>query len=184
MKFDILNKEETEELNIVWSASGKPLKPGECTFEVKKAESKTSKSGNEMIKLDLVVKDGEGGSDYVFDYLVAGEHRMCKWKIARFCESTKLLEELEKGELPSYECIGTTGSCVVANEQDNSYINAEGFSVDPDPKNVIKEYLKPGEKANIKPQTISVNAKAVKPKAVDAKAGIKIDPEFNDDIPF
>ena len=178
MRFKPINVEEAEK---AWESGGKPLKEGECNFEVKVASTMTSQAGNEMIKLELVVTDGDGGSDYIFDYLVYNDKQMCQWKIARFCTAAGLLEELEEGNLPHFKCLEKSGRCIVKMEQGKDYKNRDGDMVTPDPRNTIKEYLKPLGKADAKRKEKAADAKKEAKKIADNGG---VDPEFDDDIPF
>lgn len=103
---------------------------GTYSFEVTKSENKVSKSGNSMIKLQLVIFANESDlSKTVYDYIMPS----LAFKLRHFCKATGLLEKYEKGTLDAEDCEGKTGKCYVGIEEDESgkYM----------PKNTVKDYM-------------------------------------------
>jgi hypothetical protein len=83
------------------------LPPGEYDFEVAKATEKVSKSGNDMIELQLRIFT-EGSPRLLKDWLVSGTS-MGDLKINRFCHATGLQDAYFADELTGFSCEGATG---------------------------------------------------------------------------
>lgn len=164
-----------EELNT-YELGGPPLKLGECTFEIKTATHAMSSKGNEMIKLELVLTDDVGGSDHIFDYLVASDAQACIWKIGRLCQALGYEDNYLNGDLPVHLLTQKKGRCIVKLQKGKPYINKEGIEAIGTDRNIIAEYLKPAGKLELKQKA---NA-----KKEEAAKSTEIDPELDDDIPF
>jgi hypothetical protein len=110
------------------------LEPGIYQFEVKKAQMKTSQSGNPMVALELNVW---GGTEYftVFDYLVGTEGM--SWKIRHFADSVKLDKEYEADNMLPTMMIGRSGLVDVG--QQEAKPNPKGGMYAP--KNVVVDYV-------------------------------------------
>ena len=108
---------------------------GEYDFEIREATEKESKSGNEMVELEVWIYDTSGGRRLVFDYLVATEKS--SWKIRHFAASCGLLAQYEKGTLMASEMVGRTGKCEVGVQPAK-----DGYQA----KNVIRGYVRSSEK--------------------------------------
>lgn len=108
------------------------LPAGKYPFEVIKGEDKTSKSGNEMIALQLKVY-GEGERVVtVFEYLMASNEQ----RLNQFCVMTGLQEKYESGELEAFDCEGRQGwVCIKIQPAKDGY----------DPKNVVSYYCQKPE---------------------------------------
>jgi len=131
------------------------INEGPVDYRVHNALEKVSKSGNEMIKLILKVRDEAGNTDYVHDYLVS--NNKAKWKIKQFCDSNKL--DFENGVLDPNDCIGQRGTCDVKYEHYNGYDNLK-----------VKQYHKVNQKQSNQAQ--------------QAKTQTQQKPDFDDDVPF
>jgi hypothetical protein len=82
------------------------LPEGKYSFEVSKAEQKTSKAGNDMIEITLHVYDGKGGAKvFVYDWLTSA----FKKKVVDFCRCVGLTDLAEGGELTAMRCVQRTG---------------------------------------------------------------------------
>lgn len=109
-----LNTNPTTHNTMPSYTAGKPenksftVPPGEYTLRVVEAEEDTSKNGNDMIKLTLVVvKDNGKDGPRLFDYLVFSESSF--WKIDTFLKSAG--EHPGEGasvDLAAEKCIGWT----------------------------------------------------------------------------
>ena len=99
---------------------------GEYDFEVIKAEDKVSKSGNEMIAIQM----------HVF---VDGHARPCRdwlmekmsYKLRHFCETTGLIGKYDAGEFGSSDCVGRTGKVSIVIKDSEEY----------GPQNSVKDYV-------------------------------------------
>lgn len=106
------------------------LPAGTYTFVVVKAVDKTSKAGNEMIEMEIVVSSTEGTKSKVYDYLL----EVLAWKLKHFCQSTGLSKQYETGMLTADMCKGAEGVCVLAVQKKDESGNYHD-------KNVIKDYV-------------------------------------------
>ena len=91
----------------------KGIYPGTVT----KAEEKTSKSGNEMIALDLKFFRDDGAEVEVKDWLVSSEK--CIGKIRHFCASAGVMDLYEAGELNADVCYGQNIHALLVVEEDD-----------------------------------------------------------------
>ena len=90
------------------------LPEGKFSFEVAKAEQKTSKAGNDMIAITLHVYDGKGGSKvFVYDWLTSA----FKKKVVDFCRCVGLADILDGGELTATRCLQRTGEVHLIQEE-------------------------------------------------------------------
>ena len=90
------------------------LPEGKFSFEVAKAEQKTSKSGNDMIAITLHVYDGKGGAKvFVYDWLTSA----FKKKVVDFCRCVGLSDLVEGGELTATRCLQRTGEVHLIQEE-------------------------------------------------------------------
>jgi hypothetical protein len=109
-------------------SKNKLLFPGECDFEVRKAQAKTSKNNNEMVELSLEVWDSKGGNSMVFDYLLdAMPH-----KLRHFCYAVGLGRAYEAGTVDAAQCEGKGGRLIIR--------NVPGKGEYP-PKNEVADYV-------------------------------------------
>ena len=107
------------------------LPAGEYGFEIVEAEDKVSKAGNEMVELKVKLF-GPDGDATVFDYLIDGGRSA--FKVRHFAESTGMIGQYERGDMPAHLMVGKTGRCKVAITKDKN-------GQYPD-KNGIADYIK------------------------------------------
>lgn len=101
MRFEPKTAQEIDEAGL--------LDPGLYDFEVMEATDKESKAGNDMVELALRIEDPSGRGFKVLDWLVATDGGA--YKVRHFAESTGLLAEYEKGDMPAGVMVGKTGRC-------------------------------------------------------------------------
>ena len=155
---------------------GAALRPGYYKAEITDAIEKTSKAGNEMMELDLLVQEPKafyGGS--LRDYSVAGEKT--KWKVSQVLAAVGMdLEEGESGDLEPKHVVGKTVIIRVDMEPDRNDSSKEW------PR--VKSYLW-GDRADQvdlgpdAPEPAAKSAPAVTNTAKDAELELA-----DDDIPF
>ena len=126
------------------------LADGTYPFEVKTASDQYSKTGNEMIKVMLLVN----GETIVFDYLIEA----MKFKLKHFCEAVGLDYS---GNLEASDCEGKCGRVKIV-------IKEDGFGK----KNEVKDYIPAStDEIMARPKEEKAKAgkaaKASKPKADD-----------------
>ena len=166
MKFNPMDEEVTEE-----KPKRELLPDGDYDFEVVNAEDKISKAGNEMIKLQLKVRDR-----FIFEHLVHLEK--IAWKIKRFCESVDMIDHYREGYLAAGDIIGRRGRCRICTEQREGY----------DPQNRVDKWLRGGPQDDLK--TFDELDKDAADKVVDQLGGEvvydsrKKEEEDLDDLPF
>ena len=144
-----INPKSNEELQ-----SAGLIEPGVYNFEVTTAVDTVSKSGNDMIKLQIKVWDKSGSEKVIFDYLLDA----MAFKLRHFAESTGLIDKYNYGELMAHDCIGKCGKVELLIEKGPHNPNGGMY---PD-KNTVKDYV----------------------LAKTGEMPIKIDPNFDDTIPF
>ena len=110
---------------------------GEYDFEVIKSQRKTSKAGNAMAELQLLVYDKEGHGRPIFDYLVFSTVNMCIRKISHFCKTVGLDDAYQKGSLPE-EFVGYSGKCLIGTQEEMPK-ETGGFYAK---KNIVVDYIK------------------------------------------
>jgi hypothetical protein len=149
MKFKPLS--ESEVLNL--------LQPGEYDFVVEMAEDKISKSGNEMIKLQLSIWDNMNIKHTVFDYLL----EQIMYKVKHFSDSVGLTEEYKNGGFTAINCLNLSGRCkiIIDENPDSNY----------PPKNAVKDYIFSKSPIKLK-SDITLNKNE------------QIDKSLDDDLPF
>lgn len=107
---------------------------GAYDFEVLTAIDKRSKSGNEMVELELRVHDRDGKTRKLRDWLVESEG--VAYKVRHFAAATGMLAQYEKGELKTDQMPGKTGRCKLGIEKGNDKY--------PDDRNKIDDYIAAG----------------------------------------
>jgi Protein of unknown function (DUF669) len=90
---------------------------GAYDFEVAGAEDSTSKKGNEMIVLDLMVFDRNGTRRNMKDWLVES----LPVKLKQACEATGLHAAYANGNVTSYDFVGRTGRLMLGIEKQEGY---------------------------------------------------------------
>lgn len=108
MRFNVKSDEELAVMNLV--------PDGQYQFEVIKAEDTQSKSGNDMIKLQLKVWDLEGREHTIFDYLLEAMPK----KLKHFAKHLGLIAKYESGELLADDCVGKCGTLDLVIQEDKT----------------------------------------------------------------
>ncbi len=130
MKFSPLTEEQ-----LINAELG--VKEGIVNFLVKHASHEISKkSGNKMIKLQLIVTDDNGTQTMIWDYLLDSSPFMLR-KLKHFCESCGLDNSYQSGLLKAMDCINKRGKCEVELET-----VPDGTSSEYKRKYKINDYLK------------------------------------------
>ncbi len=109
------------------------MEPGIYDFEVAQAQDTVSKSGNDMIKLQLKVWDKDGNERFVFDYLLEA----MEFKLRHFAESVELLDLYNAGEMFAPDCVGRCGKVELLVEKGARKPDGTMY---PD-KNTVKDYV-------------------------------------------
>lgn len=121
MKFNPKSEQELEASLLI--------PQGIYDFEVIKAEDTVSKSGNDMIKLQLKVWDKEGKVHILFDYLLEQMH----FKLRHFAEYTGMLDKYELGCFEASDCVHRCGQAeVIVQEAQGNFPT----------RNSVKDYVK------------------------------------------
>ena len=102
-----------------------------CNFQVISTDDKPSKTGNEMITLQLKVWDDKGREHILTDHLVFSDRAL--FKVKHFCESVGIAEQYNAGQLEAFHCQDKSGKAHIIIEKD-----ASGQYPD---KNKIKDYV-------------------------------------------
>ena len=110
MQFQRMTKEDIENL------SGVQLKPGTCSFVIKKAEEVISKSsGNLQMQVEMEVTDSDGKMGPVTDFIFYSEK--AQWKMVSFCKAINGEEFLLEGNLEAKDLINKRGQLVIIHEE-------------------------------------------------------------------
>lgn len=109
------------------------LEPGIYQFQVSSAINEVSKSGNEMIKLSLLIWDKEGNTHHLYDYLLEA----MAYKLRHFCETMGLINKYEQGELHPSDCIGKQGHIELVIQEGKFKDNGERYPN----RNAVKDYI-------------------------------------------
>src|ERR1700760_2717770 len=159
MKFAPLTAEQEAEEKAKFG----PWPDGVYDFEVAEAEDTTSKAGNEMIALDLMVYDAHGNKRKVKDWLL--ESVPAKLKAA--CHSVGLHAAYEGGNVAAHDFLGKSGKLKLTTRKQ------EGF----DPRNTVASYI-PGA-MSVETRRATASAMTRKAAMVGGGAG-----DLEDEIPF
>jgi hypothetical protein len=150
MKFQAKTQEEIDAANL--------CEEGDYPFTIAEAAEQTSKRGQPMFKLKLLVH-ADGERDWhIFDYVSPAfmEHRLL-----HLCEGTGLFPQYAAGELEASELVGQEGHCrIIVQEAKGGY----------PAKNVVDDYLVPDRK-----KAMAENK---------TKASTPLTPPEDDDVPF
>jgi hypothetical protein len=157
--FPVMTEEEIQALNLV--------DEGIYDFEVVKATQKTSKSGNQMIELQLAIWDDKGKNHIVFDYLVSITSMI--YKIKHFCDTVGLTAEYQSGNFDVMQCEGRRGKVHIIVQAGQPNPNGGMYS----DKNAVRDYVI-DDKGNVK---IDLSGKK-SPEPKDEPSLV------DDDIPF
>lgn len=132
MKYETKSEEELRKLMLI--------PEGIYPFEVVSSEEKLSKSGNEMIAINLKLFADDGSTNHIFDYLLAHMPSML-FKLRHFCNSTSMLDQYERG-LTGEDCLGACGTVKIKHrkEQDGTiratvadYVSGDAAKSKPEP---------------------------------------------------
>lgn len=106
------------------------LPKGTYDFEVAKAvDAVSKKSGNEMIKVSLKIFAPNGGTPFVFDYLLEAFLS----KLLNFCSGTGLMHAYNSGNLTADMLEGKCGKVIIDVEPASGQYKA---------KNVVVDYIR------------------------------------------
>lgn len=93
------------------------LKPGVYDFTVTNAEDRQSKSGNDMIALELEVFTETGGIRRLKDYLL----EKVAYKLRHFCYATGMGDLYESGQFGASDCVGRSGKLKLGVQSQEGY---------------------------------------------------------------
>ena len=105
------------------------LPEGAYDFEIIEATDETSKAGNDMIKIKMIIHHEERARGPVTDYLMPSFPS----KLRHCCDSIGLLAEYEKGTLEAMFFVGLTGKVKLVIKEDKAGTYP--------PKNEVKDYV-------------------------------------------
>jgi hypothetical protein len=121
------------------------IEPGIYDFDVVAALDEISKtSGQEQIKLTLLVFENSGKEHTLFDYLTT--HPSMRFKVKHFCEVAGILNQYDAGDLAASDCINKSGKVEIQMQKGKP--NPKGGNY-PDRPNV-KDYVVNGTATNKK----------------------------------
>lgn len=139
-------------------AAGTLIPEGVYPFEVSEAVSKTSKSGNEMIELNLRIYMPDGRVRMQRDWLL----EKLAYKLSHFCKYTGLTARYEAGTLTDTDCQNKSGYIkIVIQEQKDQQTKY---------RNAVADYVKSPLSGSSKPQP--------------TEAQLANQTERNDEVPF
>ncbi len=105
------------------------LPEGDYDFQVRNASDTTSKkTGNEMIKLELIVWSKEGKEHVVFDYLLEAMPH----KVKHFADSVGIEHKYSAGGYEASDCVNRSGKVKIIKEDGQGSFQA---------KNSVKDYI-------------------------------------------
>jgi len=154
MRFTPKTEEEIQRSSLV--------DPGVYDFVVVAAKDKTSKSGRDMIEIQIKIWDISGIEHILFDYLLEAMAH----KLRHFAEATGLIDKYDFGHLTAEDCLGKIGKAEIIIQDGQP--KPEG-GIYPH-KNSVKDYLK----------TSPTDVISVKNKSSQDKD----DGFLSDDLPF
>jgi len=130
MRFTPRTEKEIQSMNLV--------NPGTYDFVVVESLEMISKSGNEMIKLQLKIWDESGQEKTIHDFLLEA----MAFKLRHFCEATGLLSKYEEGAFNAEDCLGKSGKVEIIIQEGNFKPDGSKYA----DKNSVKDYIKnPGD---------------------------------------
>lgn len=128
MKVEPISKEEASNSNF------NLLKPGTYPFEVLEAiDYKSERTGNQMIRLNLLIHLPGGGTRRLYDYLV----NQMPHKLRHIAEVCGAVASYEAGNLEPHELEGKSGYVKIGIQKSK---NPEY----PDDKNTVNDYVEEG----------------------------------------
>lgn len=107
-----------------------PLDAGVYPFTIVEAKDAISKSGNDMIVIDLELPQ----QTVIKDYIVAN----AAWKLKQLCECVGAADLFDSGEITAEQLVGYQGHVAIEIQVDES---GKYW-----PKNSVKKYLAEGER--------------------------------------
>lgn len=113
------------------------LTDGVYPFLVKDVKITISKSGNEMLEVQLNVIDREANGRSIRDYLMATDTMI--FKLKHFCDTIGMSEDYAKGNINPFKCVGRSGKVIIATQKGNAKDDGSGYYPD---KNTVKDYVK------------------------------------------
>lgn len=147
------------------------MEEGIYNFEVVKSSYKTSKAGNPMAELNIMVWDHDGKQKIIFDYLIFSHVPLNIKKVKHFCDTVGLQEEYKKGQIPEdLERLSGKVKIIIQKGQlipEDKLQGKPKGSCYPD-KNAVEDY-------------VMTDKGAVKQEANPSK---EVDDFFDDEIPF
>ncbi len=115
MKFNPLELDEIKQNYIDC-----PLVEGEATFTVFGCtEGKSKANDNQQLKLHLLLKQDNGQSGFIYDYLVGVDNAV--WKISLFCKACGQEGKYKEGQLTPEQIKGWSGKCMLKMEKNEEY---------------------------------------------------------------
>lgn len=157
------NPKTDEEINAIQNQALLP--DGVYSFFVKGIEEQVSKTGNQMLKLRLLVIGHDKSERYINDFLLITDKMI--FKLKHFCETIGFEKEYLAGMFDLRQCINRSGRARIGIQKGSAKEDGSGYYPD---KNAVKDYV-----------TINL----VKPTKASVAAPIATaDPDLNDDISF
>ena len=154
-----------DDINAELKENAKKFAPwlsGTYDFEVMSGQDTTSKSGNDMIVIELAVFNTDGERRMIKDYLLEAMAA----KLRHACEACGLVREYETGTLEGFDFAGKTGRVKLKVQPgDGTY----------GPKNVVADYVSEPAQARAEERAEAKTAARRTP----APAG-----DIDDEIPF
>lgn len=112
----------------------KLLPEGIYPFDVVSSEHLMSKSGNNMIKINLKIWDDSGNTYFIWDYLL---ENIMKFKLKHFCDSVRLADKYLLGRISADDCLGRSGYVEIIIDKEKPNPNGGMYPA----KNVVKDYV-------------------------------------------
>lgn len=125
MRFPPKSEEEIQSMSLI--------QPGIYDFEVTKATDKVSKSGREMIEIQLTVWDINGKPHTVYDYLMEA----MAYKLRHFAQVGNILDKYDSGFMEASDCVGISGKVEIIIQKGQQKPDGS-FYFD---KNSVKDYI-------------------------------------------
>lgn len=126
MKFAPKTETELETMSL--------LEPGIYPFQITSASNEVSKSGNDMLKLTVMIWGKDGSIHHIYDYLLEA----MSYKLRHFCESTGLMDKYDKGELYPADCMNAQGNLELIIQEGKAREDGSRYPS----RNSVKDYIK------------------------------------------
>lgn len=110
------------------------LEEGIYNFEIVSSEEKISKSGNEMIEIEIMVERNDYSKKYIKDYLLNNDNQGMQFKLRHLFDSIGKINIYNSGEINSSVLEGCKGKAIIKiyHDEHSNY----------PPKNIVKDYIK------------------------------------------